>query len=150
MTYGSLPWQRRIRWLGERQFFPVTEQNRSTAINLSGRNQLIPQYIHDALYRTKLLSLVNSPDSNAIHPRQSNPSLHKIVMISNTVKAMKFIHKRLLFVDDEPAIRKTVPLILRRYGYSVAVAGTVHEALELIQSQTFNLLLCDLNIEREG
>lgn len=56
---------------------------------------------------------------------------------------------RLLFVDDEPAIRETLSVILRRYGFSVALAATVPEALEKIQQQDFDILLCDLNIERE-
>ena len=58
--------------------------------------------------------------------------------------------KRLLFVDDEANIRKTLPLILRRYGFTVTVCATVAEALEEIQSHEFDVLLCDLNIEREG
>jgi DNA-binding response OmpR family regulator len=58
--------------------------------------------------------------------------------------------KRLLFVDDEPGIRNTLPEILRRYGFKVSVAGTVAEALELIRRHDFDLLLCDLNIDREG
>jgi putative two-component system response regulator len=63
---------------------------------------------------------------------------------------MNFTNKRVLFVDDEPAIRKTLPVILRRYGFSVAVAGTVREALQEIEIGTFDLLICDLNIEKEG
>ena len=58
--------------------------------------------------------------------------------------------KRLLFVDDEPNIRATLPTILRRYGFTVAVAGTVSQALDQIKNHAFGLLLCDLNIEREG
>ena len=58
--------------------------------------------------------------------------------------------KRLLFVDDEPNIRATLPTILRRYGFTVAVAGTVTQALDQIKNHAFGLLLCDLNIEREG
>lgn len=58
--------------------------------------------------------------------------------------------KRLLFVDDEPAIRKTLPLILRRYGFTVTVCASVAEALEAIRTQECDVLLCDLNIEREG
>jgi DNA-binding NtrC family response regulator len=58
--------------------------------------------------------------------------------------------KRLLFVDDEAAIRATLPVILRRYGFTVTVAATVAEAIQQIQDQKFDLLLCDLNIEREG
>ena len=58
--------------------------------------------------------------------------------------------KRLLFVDDEPAIRATLPPILRRYGFTVTICGTVPEALDRVRTQQFDLLLCDLNIEREG
>jgi len=58
-------------------------------------------------------------------------------------------HKRILFVDDEPAIRATLAVILRRYGFIVSVAATVAEALEQIKKQQFDLLLSDLNIEGE-
>jgi two-component system response regulator HydG len=57
--------------------------------------------------------------------------------------------KRLLFVDDEPAIRVTLSAILRRYGFTVTVAATVAEAIDHIKAQEFDLLLCDLNIDRE-
>jgi DNA-binding response OmpR family regulator len=63
---------------------------------------------------------------------------------------VKPILKRLLFVDDEPAIRATLPPILRRYGFTVRVAATISQALELIAEHQFDLLLCDLNIEEEG
>jgi DNA-binding NtrC family response regulator len=58
--------------------------------------------------------------------------------------------KRLLFVDDEPGIRNTLPVILRRYGFTVSVAATVDEALEQIRNEEFDLLLCDLNIHAES
>jgi DNA-binding response OmpR family regulator len=62
------------------------------------------------------------------------------------------IHKRILFVDDEPAIRATLAIILRRYGFTVIVASTVGQAIEEIKKQEFDLLLSDLNIEgkRDG
>ena len=65
---------------------------------------------------------------------------------------MGLIHKRILFVDDEPAIRATLAVILRRYGFTVMVAATVAEAVEEIKKQEFDLLLSDLNIEgkRDG
>jgi DNA-binding response OmpR family regulator len=59
------------------------------------------------------------------------------------------IHKRILFVDDEPSIRATLAVILRRYGFIVTVASTVAEAFEEIKKQEFDLLLSDLNIEAE-
>jgi len=40
--------------------------------------------------------------------------------------------KRLLFVDDEHAIRETLSLILPRYGFTVTLAATVAEALKKI------------------
>jgi DNA-binding response OmpR family regulator len=63
---------------------------------------------------------------------------------------MKPIPKRLLFVDDESAIRTTLPVILRKYGFDVTVAATVKEALDAIQQHDFQLLLCDLNVHRES
>jgi DNA-binding NtrC family response regulator len=60
------------------------------------------------------------------------------------------LRKRLLFVDDEPSIRATLPVILRRYGFTVSVAGSIADALEMIRTQPLDLLLCDLNVEREG
>jgi len=59
------------------------------------------------------------------------------------------IHKRILFVDDEPAIRATLAVILRRYGFLVTVASTVAEALEEMRKQEFDLLLSDVNLEGE-
>ena len=57
---------------------------------------------------------------------------------------MVLTHKRILFVDDEPAIRATLAVILRRYGFVVTVASTVAEALAEIKKQEFDLLLSDI------
>jgi DNA-binding NtrC family response regulator len=62
---------------------------------------------------------------------------------------VKPTRKRLLFVDDEPAIRATLSAILQRYGFTVALAATVAEAIDKIKTEEFDLLLCDLNIDRE-
>ena len=63
---------------------------------------------------------------------------------------MTAVRKRLLFVDDERGIRETLNFILRRYGFTVTLAATIQEALEQIQKQEFDILLCDLNVQREG
>jgi DNA-binding response OmpR family regulator len=59
-------------------------------------------------------------------------------------------HRFLLFVDDEPNIRATLPVILRRRGFDVRVAGALSEALQEVAEHQFDALLCDLNIERSG
>jgi ActR/RegA family two-component response regulator len=54
--------------------------------------------------------------------------------------------QRLLFVDDEEAIRLTLPPILEDAGFEVSVAATVAEALQIINQRSFDVLLTDLNI----
>lgn len=57
---------------------------------------------------------------------------------------------RLLFVDDEEVIRITLAAILSKHGFEVSTAATVAEALQKITSQTFDVLLSDLNIGNPG
>ncbi len=56
----------------------------------------------------------------------------------------------MLFVDDEPGIRLTMPHILQQHGYKVTAVGTVNEALAQITSAEFDVLISDLNIGGPG
>jgi YesN/AraC family two-component response regulator len=58
--------------------------------------------------------------------------------------------RRLLLVDDEATIRFTLSAILSKYGFEVSAAATVAEALQKITSETFDILLSDLNIGNPG
>lgn len=58
--------------------------------------------------------------------------------------------KRLLFVDDEPSIRLTLPPVLEDHGFVVTTAGSVDDAIERIDTARFDVLLSDLNIGQEG
>jgi DNA-binding response OmpR family regulator len=53
---------------------------------------------------------------------------------------------RILLADDEAAIRFTTEILLRRSGYTVAMAADGAEALALIEQQPFELLLLDLKM----
>jgi ActR/RegA family two-component response regulator len=57
---------------------------------------------------------------------------------------------RLLFVEDEESIRLTLGTLLTRSGFDVTTAATVGDALIQINSMPFDVLLCDLNIEKPG
>lgn len=57
---------------------------------------------------------------------------------------------RLLFVDDEAAIRQTLKPILEQHGFEVTTASTVPEALETLNHASFDVLLSDLNIGQPG
>jgi two-component system KDP operon response regulator KdpE len=54
--------------------------------------------------------------------------------------------QNILVVDDEAPMRKLLSTNLRANGYTVQVAADGSEALSLIDQQTFDLLLLDVNI----
>ena len=54
--------------------------------------------------------------------------------------------KRILFVDDEPSIRLTLPPVLQEAGFDVHVAESVGDAIFEINSHSFDALISDLNI----
>jgi DNA-binding response OmpR family regulator len=53
-------------------------------------------------------------------------------------------------VDDEPAIRMSLPEILRMHGFHVTSAASVGEAVHAIAAQQFDVLISDLNIGNPG
>jgi CheY-like chemotaxis protein len=57
---------------------------------------------------------------------------------------------KVLVVDDDESTRDTLSLILENSGFQVVAAANVNEALKLIGSQTFDVLLSDLHMPRNG
>jgi ActR/RegA family two-component response regulator len=57
---------------------------------------------------------------------------------------------QILFVDDEPGIRETLPRILEMHGHQVVVAANVAEALSALHFMPFEVLIADLNIGQPG
>jgi ActR/RegA family two-component response regulator len=55
---------------------------------------------------------------------------------------------RLLFVEDEEGIRLTLAPLLTKNGFDVTSVATVREALTQINCMHYDVLLCDLNIEK--
>ncbi len=56
---------------------------------------------------------------------------------------------RLLLVDDERALLLSYLLIFKRAGYNVTTADNTPTALSLLSQQRFDIMLCDLSMERE-
>ena len=73
-----------------------------------------------------------------------------MTFIVRSKQSANFAQKRVLLVDDEDAIRETLSAILHRYGLIVITAATVADAFQEIHSKEIDLLLCDLNIERQS
>jgi DNA-binding response OmpR family regulator len=57
---------------------------------------------------------------------------------------------RILIVDDDDSIRSTLSLVLKHNGFDVVAAANVNDALQLIGSQTFDVLLSDLHMPDPG
>jgi DNA-binding response OmpR family regulator len=57
---------------------------------------------------------------------------------------------RLLLVDDDEDLRETLCLILKQGGFDVLSASNVNEALKLIGSHTFDVLVSDLHMPNQG
>ena len=57
----------------------------------------------------------------------------------------------ILIIDDEPFLRSTLAVILRRVGYTTVEAGTAQEAVEILSAQSFDLIFLDLQMpDRDG
>jgi len=57
---------------------------------------------------------------------------------------------KILFVDDEPAIRASLPAILQLHGFDVTCAASVGEAVHELAAKPFDVLISDLNIGSPG
>jgi CheY-like chemotaxis protein len=56
---------------------------------------------------------------------------------------------RVLVVDDETSVLFTYKMILQQQGYDVTAVGSCREALEKVQQEDFDLLLCDYSLEQQ-
>jgi two-component system response regulator PilR (NtrC family) len=56
------------------------------------------------------------------------------------------VKPRILHVDDDPDIRLLISASLREFGYVVATAGTIAEALELARQLKFDLCILDVKL----
>ncbi|HKV35848.1 MAG TPA: response regulator, partial [Pyrinomonadaceae bacterium] len=56
-------------------------------------------------------------------------------------------HARLMVVDDEESLRITTAAILEKEGYTVDVASSGNEAVELLAGADYDLVLTDLHME---
>ena len=57
---------------------------------------------------------------------------------------------RVLLVDDEPAIRRALRTPLSEMGFVTTEASRGEEAIHLVQSQTFDVVLLDVNMPGMG
>src|SRR5581483_11519878 len=57
---------------------------------------------------------------------------------------------KILLVDDNDQVRTTLKAVLEAHQFRVSAAPSVGEALQLINAQSFDVLLCDLHMPGAG
>ncbi|HEX4044229.1 MAG TPA: response regulator, partial [Gammaproteobacteria bacterium] len=57
---------------------------------------------------------------------------------------------RILFVEDDLQVQKTVSVILREAGYQVDIASTSTECLKMIKNTRYDLIIMDLTLPDEN
>jgi len=57
---------------------------------------------------------------------------------------------RILLVDDDETLRSMMDVVLKRQGFDVTTAANVPEALKLISSNVYDVLLSDLHMPGAG
>jgi signal transduction histidine kinase len=72
---------------------------------------------------------------------------HDLVSADATVKSSFPSQARLLVVDDEESLRITTAAILEKEGYVVDTASSGDEAITLLQTLEYDLVLTDLHME---
>ena len=79
------------------------------------------------------------------------PALPSAVTSAANAPAEVLTRANVLLMDDDPAIREFVPIILSRYGYQVTVSKEGHEAIEVYSAakkrgSPFDAVIMDLTI----
>lgn len=58
----------------------------------------------------------------------------------------KMTEKKILVIDDEELVRKSVEIALRKSGYDVTLALSVAVAVEIISKNRFDLIISDIRM----
>src|SRR5260370_15605111 len=84
-------------------------------------------------------------EEHAVGPRVLPPSADGVQPASQIFKG-----RAVLVLDDEESIRMLLGEGLSAHGLHVDTAQSANEALQLIKSRPYDVLLCDLNLSATG
>ncbi|WDN88717.1 hypothetical protein BuS5_01685 [Desulfosarcina sp. BuS5] len=54
--------------------------------------------------------------------------------------------KKILFIDDDESQRQMINDIIKRFGYAVKTAADSGEAMQILESEKYSLIIMDLNM----
>jgi DNA-binding response OmpR family regulator len=78
------------------------------------------------------------------------PTERPIVPFPSIVPSEPTARHRVLLVDDDDAVRDMMTATLERKGFGVVASTNVTEALKLITTETFDVLITDLHMPNPG
>jgi CheY-like chemotaxis protein len=76
----------------------------------------------------------------------STSTKRPVVIFPRTTPTEQPVKHRVLLVDDDDAVRDVMGATLERKGFDVVAAANVAEALRLITTQSFDVLITDLHM----
>ena len=56
------------------------------------------------------------------------------------------MEKKILVIDDEELVSKSLIKLLKNNGYSAAIAHSGQEAVDMVKKEDFDLLVCDVRM----
>jgi len=114
-------------------------------------NALIEQYPDDDNVRQHSQAVVEGVErvKQALAAMSEQPAISGLVP-EQTCKDPLLCGKRILVADDEDIIRETIADMLSRNGVLTATARDGDEAVELIRSQSFDLVLSDIKMPHKN
>lgn len=120
-------------------FFTTKEAGQGTGLGLSISHGIIKAHGGN-------LSVASSPGKGArfIIELPVGESFSAVMSEENAEKAVK--GKRILVVDDELSVRRSMERHLKSLGHDVALAASGKAALKKLRSRTFDLLIVDLKM----
>src|SRR5437773_169698 len=96
----------------------------------------------------KLLALIE--ELNAVLAEQENELRRRLPSKpGEPPPPQREISRSLLFVDDEPSIRLTLPPLLQEHGFRVNVAANVRSEEHTSELQSHHDLVCRLLLEKK-
>ena len=78
------------------------------------------------------------------------PTERPIMPFPSVVPSAPIARHRVLLVDDDDAVRDMMAATLERKGFGVVAATNVTEALKLVTTETFDVLITDLHMPSPG
>ncbi len=131
------------------QIFPILEMSRSIKVpaGLIAISQLEDVRLHNRMLESGVHCILNEPVSD----EQLTEAIHSVSSLRKAITdTIETPSQSILVVEDAPDSARTIELLLREHGYNVTLVESAEDAMALMPTQSFNLLLLDLRLPGMG